>query len=329
MHLFASNRIDTRGPFPRGFGVRVDPAQPAVLDPMATRLTNYTVRTQTACGTDDCLVVWQAPGSNGEYETDAFFAVRASRSSGLSVDGVPFMIAGYGAGTWPSVACDGATCVTVWQGVGGLVGTRVDLTTGVVSDPNGVVLNAQLVDAPAVACESGACLIAWGGAYAYAERYDLANGVVIDASALQLSTNAAYSAPAVSCGAATCLVTWQEHPSGGAWEIHGARVDLATGAIADADLLLATTAVTGLYAPAQDVACEGDDCYVLWQHVRAGDPDLFLTRVAKQTDTVLDPLGVALTATPELESGPAIAADGSGNYTIAYSRRQRAFPARA
>jgi hypothetical protein len=313
--------IDTRGPFPRGFGVRVDPTQPAVLDASASRLGSYTTRIRTGCGTADCLVAWEVPGSNGEFEADAIYAVRASRATGLAIDGAPFVIANFGYLTSPSVACEGDGCVVVWQSVGTIVGTRVDLTTGVVTDPDGVILSAQAGSAPSIACANGSCLLAWAGAYAYAARYDLATGVVADAPALQLSTGAFYtSMPAVACGATSCLASWLEHPTGSAWEIHGARVDLATGAIADADLLLATSTATGLYAPTQDVACEGDDCFVVWQDVRGGVPDLFLTRVDKHTDAVLDLQGTALTASPDLEKAPAIATDGSGNYVVAYSR---------
>ena len=306
---------------PRTYGVRVDPSSGAVLDAQAVALTPNIADQQDkiACEGSECLMVWEVPGTNGEYVSNTVAAVRIDRSSGLAIDGSPIFLES-GVNGFPNVGCSGDKCVVVWATLGTLPMkiTRINLTTGAVSDPGGVDFLPGLP--LGVSCAGGVCLAASESSVA---RIDLTTGSVLDPLGIAIPAAPFHGSPAVSCSAATCLIVWsQSLDSGSTWALQGERFDLVTGAFEDPNAIAITTAGPNLHGYA--VACEGSDCLVVWAAVNGGNPDLFAARIDNSTGTVLDPNGFALTATPELESSPVLAADGAGHFLLLYSRPDNA-----
>src|SRR5262249_8786018 len=113
-------------------------------------------------------------------------------------------------------------------------GTLIDTTPLPLMSPAALALDTR------VACNGTDCLVAFADVrdpannYAiYTNRFDAATGTVLDANDTLVSTAFAVQKPSVGCIGTSCVVAYESFPTGQQTQIWGARVDLATGALAD------------------------------------------------------------------------------------------------
>lgn len=131
-------------------------------------------------------------------------------------------------------------------------------------------------------------------------------GAPLDATPIVISGKAVDEAgPSVACGGGVCLVLW--HAQGTAYDVIGARVNPATGAVLDP----AGIAVAGGYLDQMNpsVAYDGAQFLAAWRDQRTGYDEIYAARIST-AGSVLDTKGVRLA--PAYGTRPSAACGGGG-----------------
>jgi hypothetical protein len=171
---------------------------------------------------------------------------------------------------------------------------------------------------PAVAFDGSNYLVVWEDSRGdtrdiYAARVS-ASGIVLDSSGIAISA-AAYDqcSPAVAFDGTNYLVTWEDYRSGSEWDIYCARVS-SSGSVLDTSGVPLSTAISDQRYPA--VGFDGVSYLVVWDDLRAGDHDVYATRV-DTSGGVRDTAGVAVSTATGGQFSPALAFDGT-NYLVVW-----------
>ena len=344
---------DTRGGDNDIYAARVATADGTLLDGpsnaggigMAIAAGDQTVPA-IACDATRCLVVWQDSRSGNADIYGARFAIATHAIVDSASAGIPISTNVF-AQSAPQVASDGANFFAVWQDFrttvdNNIFGARIASATGTVIDGSGDSGGLSLCAAtknqnvPSIAYDATAAtfIVAWQDARGanddvWGERVDSTgtiNAADATSSGVQI-TNAAgnQDKPRVSSDGTNALVVWQDVRNGNN-DIFGARVALTTSdagaALVDATGIAISLSSNKESGPA--VAYDGSANYLLaWSDLRAGNLDIYGTRVRASDGTVLDTSGIvianALTSAsaPAAQQSPAIAF-GGGNFFVAW-----------
>jgi hypothetical protein len=225
---------------------------------------------------------------------------------------------------YPRIAFAGSSFLLVWEddrdGSYDIYGARVT-GAGVVQDTSGIAMSTATNDQwfPAVAYDGTNFFVVWQDGLGissgiYGARVTPA-GTVLDPRGIPVCTTAsAQHDPALSFDGTNYLVAWEDSRSGPPFDIYGARVTKA-GVVLDTSGIAICAAVNGQWEPA--VAFDGTAYLVVWSDLRNGVFDVYGTRVTK-AGVVLDPSGIIVSATSNVQWYPAIVFDGT-NYLVVWS----------
>jgi hypothetical protein len=246
----------------------------------------------------------------------------------LDPPGEPFAMGGfpvYGAeGAYrasPAGAFDGTNYLIAWEeerdGALDIFAARVSLS-GAVLDPEGIYVSSGPAGAarPAVAFDGINYLVVWadlrGGSWdVYGARVSK-DGDVLDPEGIAIATGpGAQSNPTAAYSGSRYLVVWSDDSQGGWVDVRGAILDTG-GSVIEKDILVSAsitrTVPGGPWGPS--VAGDGSSFMVVWQSLRGSTWDVYCSRVTPSGE-VLDPAGIAVTASEEEEWYPWIASNGS------------------
>jgi hypothetical protein len=199
-------------------------------------------------------------------------------------------------------------------------------STGAALDSGGFLIDTSITsvrapgdqEEPAVAFDGTNFLVVWQDARAgfydiYAARVSPA-GIVLDSSAIAVSSVAAGQRfPAVVFDGTDFLVVWSDERNG-AYDIYGARVTPA-GTVLDPSGIPVSTAASDQWYPA--VAFDGTNCIVVWQDYRNGGYDIYGARVTP-AGIVLDPSGIPVSTVMNGQWYPAVTFDGA-NFLVVWT----------
>ncbi|MFH1313835.1 MAG: hypothetical protein ABIJ00_11505 [Candidatus Eisenbacteria bacterium] len=140
------------------------------------------------------------------------------------------------------------------------------------------------------------------------------DGSGVDPAAFPISTAAAYqSHPELAFDGGNYLAVWHEWRSATGYDIRGVRV-AADGTVLDPGGIVISARTTDELDPA--VSFDGTNYLVVWQDERSGSFDIYAARIDIDGN-VLNPSGIALSATADQEEYPAVAFDGT-NYFVSW-----------
>ncbi|MBI4953407.1 MAG: hypothetical protein HY908_15360, partial [Myxococcales bacterium] len=317
--------LDSRNGPSQIFCARVG-ADATVLDPVGTLVASavwFRGEPEVAFDGTSYLVAWQDDRNGVDYDV---FAARVSGGAVLDPGG--FLVASAAsAQATPAVAFAGSSWLVVWADARSgadwdIYGARVS-ATGAVLDPAGIPIarasNRQ--EAPAVSFGGSTWLVVWqdfrGGVDPdiYGVRVD-GGGVVLDPSGIAISVAAGrQEAPSVAFDGSQWLVAWSDFRGGATADVYAARVS-AAGAVLDPGGLPVSTATNHQQLPA--VAFDGANWVVAWEDWRSWatlSRDVYAARVSP-SGVVLDPAGIAVTATSAETLAPVIASDGTRTLVV-------------
>ncbi|MDC0745680.1 hypothetical protein [Polyangium mundeleinium] len=130
----------------------------------------------------------------------------------------------------------------------------------------------------------------------------------VDATSQLLSRAAnAQARPAVAYNGTNYLAVWEDRRPGTTTDIYGARLT-TSGAVLDPSGIAISQATGSEYSPS--VASLGTDWLVAWTDGRAGNDDVYATRVSG-TGSALDPSGLPIATATGSQSTPAVSSDGT------------------
>jgi len=290
------------------YGARVTPAG-VVLDPSGiaiSRVANDQCWPALAFGGTDFLVVWQ-DSRDGSY--DIYGARVTPDGVLLDTSGIAISTAASNQES-PALAFDGTNFLVAWADDGrgdttyyDIYGARVTPAGGVL-DTSGIAISTADDHQwyPALAFDGTNFLVVWRDLRS--GRYDIFGtrvtpaGAVLDPSGRAISIAADYPwyPAALAFGGTNFLVVWQDSRSG-RFDIYGARVTPAGGAL-DPTGIAISTAADDQWFPA--VAFDGANFRVVWSEERNGSYDIYGARV-----------------TPDIavfDSGPVVRQDGNQWY---------------
>jgi hypothetical protein len=315
---------DTRGPSFDVYGARVTQSG-TVLDPDGIAITTAANMQESPSVSFDganYLVVWEDWNSGITRE---IYGGRVD-PSGNQLDTIPIAISSAGVNEWhwhPSVAFDGTNYLVVWSewhetGLDDIYGARVS-QSGVVLDTTSIVIfaapNHQIY--PVVSFDGTNYLVAWedrrSDSDIYATRVNQ-SGVVLDTTGIAISAtlDVQEEEPSVAFDGTNYLVVWDDYRNSGSnADIYGARVN-QSGVVVDTGGIAISAAQS--YQFRASAAFDGANYLVVWDDYRnsGSNADIYGARV-NQSGVVLDPSGIAISTTSEIQHDPSVTFDGT-NY---------------
>lgn len=229
-----------------------------------------------------------------------------------------------GDATWASSAGESFVVATRWE-PGELV---LEVPPAILAAPGALKLtvNAERqVDAPITGSPTGAesrstqlafsgaqYLAVWqdqraGNSDIYGTRLST-TGAVLDTRSLAIATGAEPQvAPTVAVVGAAYLVVWENRSTG---DLEYATVTPSTGVVTPRGAVAATPAV---FDAKPQLAARGSEALLVWESTGG---DVFAARFAGGTFGA----PVAIAATPDPETEPAVAANPAGGYLVAFTR---------
>ncbi|MCY1075747.1 hypothetical protein [Archangium lansingense] len=265
-------------------------------------------------GMDNWFVVWE--DARGAESMDIYGARVMQDGQVADPEGIAIGT-GAAAQRHPAVTFNDTSWLTVWMdegsdSTGDIRGARVS-TEGVVLDSPALVIAAAAgaQRSPRVASRYGSSLVVWEDSRQgsdtdiYGARVTQ-QGVVLDASALVISSapNSQY-APVVAASPNEFLVVWEELGSG-EWNLQGTRV-MYDGSV-QAPAIVVSAAAGTQSSPA--VATNGNEFLVVWSNQRMGDPETDIQGALVRMGSVSPPVELSL------DEGSASAAN-EGNVKVA------------
>jgi hypothetical protein len=278
------------------------------------------------------LVVWEEyDGTTLNYD---IYGRRLSGADASPVDAAAIPISTAGRDQeFPALAWDGTNYLVVWHDYRGggsydIYGARVKAADGAVLDAAGFPISAaaEAQMYPAVAWDGADYLVVWQDLRSrtswdvYGARVHGADRSVLEAGGVVVSAASDHQQlPDVAWDGTDFLVVWQDRRSTTSYDIYGSRVG-ADGAVRDGAGIPIATPTSAQSSPA--VAWDGTNAFVVWEDDRTGKGlDVFGARVSGADASVLDPDGLAVSDSSNLQYGPAVAWDGA-NYLIAWADRR-------
>jgi hypothetical protein len=277
----------------------------------------------------DPVVAWNGSKFLVAFQQDTDIAGVLVGADGVPL-GAPFTIsAATGTQANPAVAASGSTFLVTWEDARNgatldVYGARVD-GNGAVLDPAGIAISTAANDQarPDVSWNGQQFMVAWhdlrnGGTQdIYAARVDAANGAVLDANGIAVSTAVqSQMYPRIAFDGTNHLVVWRDYRSGTSYDIYGARLSPA-GNVLDAGGIVINKATGQQRLP--DVAWNGSNFVAMWEDRRGGTSyDIYAARITS-AGTVLDPSGVAVAKNSADEADVALACNGSGTCSGVWS----------
>jgi hypothetical protein len=300
--------LDTRGADIDLYGARLD-ATGAMLDPAGIAIaatTGVPDRISVGSNGSGWLVAWENGSGN----------IAAARVSGAGavLDGTPLLL---GAGNGPRVAGGSSDYAVVWFDYNTnyrVLGRRVS-AGGTILDPMQIVIAADGYW-PGIGWNGTSWLLPYttttglNAGSVHARRL-YADGSV-DASPIPITsappTGGDFSVAALG---GQWLVTWNQST-----DIRAIRIS-AAGAKVDASSFVVSNALNDQTRPR--AASDGTNYWIVWQDARvdANSADVYGTRVSP-AGAVLDPSGLAISATTYDEIAPSIAGGPAGTLLVAY-----------
>jgi hypothetical protein len=313
---------DWRNDDPDIYGTRIDQAG-IVLDTAGITISNAYERQGLpfiAFDGGNFLVTW-IDERNGSFSDDIY----GSRVTpqGIVIDTSGLLISNADdRQIKPAVAFDSINGLISWHdfrsGKADIYGTRINTSTGVILDTNGILVSSQAYSQydPAVASDGTDYLLTFtdtrnGWCDIFGARIDHL-GVIIDPAGFPIST-AAWDQlnPAVSFDGAEYLAIWQDCRNGD-FDIYGTRISQA-GVVLDTSGFVISTAAGGQKYPA--LAFDGTNYLAVWEDYRNGVSDIYGARIT--TDgSVIDTLGLAISLATDYQWFPAIAFDGTNYFVV-------------
>lgn len=203
--------------------------------------------------------------------------------------------------------------LVVWQAGNAVYGRRVRSDGAVLGTSESMLSPGAKAWWPRVAfgTASSGWTVTWAGdPDLYSVRVD-AQGAVVGAPQVKVSAGDV-GMPAVASNGSECLVVWYE--LNGSWDIFGKRISV-DGNVLDSQPRLVSMTNNRQRTPA--VAFDGTNHLVLWADDRNGT-ELRAARVGA-TGEVLDKVPIEVTSTPEPESAPDVAFNGT-DYLAVWTR---------
>jgi hypothetical protein len=303
-----------------GVGPELPTADPVPTDSVPGTQINATA----AFDGENYLVVWEDERS---FVAADIYGARV-RPDGTVVERVDVPIStAVGHQREPDVTFDGTNFLVTWtDGRNGsdtdVYGARVS-RAGAVLDAAGVAIATGPGDqrSPAQVFDGTNHFVTWTDQVGEAAEIHGARvspaAVVVDAPAIVVSGDAyPYTSPDVAFNGTDHLVVWAvAGPADDPWarDVHGARVD-PEGTVLDATAIVVATGDADQELPA--VASDGSAFLVVWHDQGPGE-EIRGARVAAD-GAVVDPAGIALTATPSADETEPAVAFGAGNYLVAW-----------
>lgn len=227
-----------------------------------------------------------------------------------------------------AVGSHGAGFMVLWAAGGDLFGSTMAKTgTGSLSLPFSIssYTGIQAYPALAHASSSNNYVVVWeqpgsGKGRIVASRVTTSGTSLDPLPGVKVSDGSVNQVqPAVACSATQCLVVWQDlrNVSGSLYDIYGRRFNPSTGSVIDNTDRLIAQAPGYLQIP--EVAFDGVDYLVVWQHPPAsGGEDVYGARFTT-TGTVSDQGGVAISTAGGYSKGyPQVACDGAGGCLVVW-----------
>ena len=310
--------------------------------PLCT-VTNNQTTPVAAINHGTVLVTWRDQRVRNNRTNDIFGTrVNFTNNTVNVLDPLGIVISSNGVSQNPAICTLSNEFLVVWSdkrsnGVSGtdVYGARVD-TNGVIIDTNGFAICANVGNQvnPVVSGNSSNALVVWTdprnsadtGNDIYGTRISTL-GVVEDTNDILVSKSGSeQSSPAVAFNGTNYLVVWQDERNfmTNSTDILGTRVS-AAGSVLDLHGINICTQLAAQQHPS--VGASGGVFLVAWEDSRnlAFDGvDIYATRV-DGTGAVLDPAGLALSATPNNKSAPSVAGNQS-TFLIAWDDPQNAVP---
>lgn len=266
------------------------------------------------------LVVWEEL-RDGSY-VDIFGTRVSADGTVLDPQGIAISTAPGGQSS-AAVAFDGTNHLVVWADsrngfYSDIYAARVSVEGGVL-DSAGICISRTTEDqvSPDVVFDGTDYLVVWAdyriGWYSYdvyGARVTIEGGVLDPGGILISSGVAEEGSPSVATDGTNSLVVWEDYRNNVYYDIYGARVSVE-GAVLDPAGIPISRATGSQNCP--DVAFGGEGYLVVWQDRRGGtNLDIYGARVGTG-GSVLDTLGIAISAAAIDQWLPAVAFDGT-NY---------------
>lgn len=154
----------------------------------------------------------------------------------------------------------------------------------------------------------------------HAARVTTAGKVVDPAPGIQVSDGTVQQVqPAVACSPTECLVVWQDlrNVNGSTYDIYGRRFNPVQGKVTGTGDIMIGTSTDG-YLQIPDVAWDGINYLVVWQHPRKGSgEDAYAARVSK-AGVLLDTTPVAISQGTDSSSYTNVACDDAGGCLVTW-----------
>lgn len=310
--------------------------------PLCT-VTNSQTTPVAAINHGTVLVTWRDQRVRNNRTNDIFGTrVNFTNNTVNVLDPLGIVISSNGVSQTPAICAFTNGFLVVWSdkrsnSVSGtdIYGARVD-TNGVLTDTNGFAICADSGNQvnPALAANSSNALVVWTdprnsadtGNDIYGTRIS-SLGVVEDTNDILISRSGSEeSSPAVAFNGTNYLVVWQDERNfmTNSTDIIGTRVS-AAGTVLDLHGINICTQLAAQQHPS--VGASGGEFLVAWEDSRnlaIDGVDIYGTRV-DGTGAVLDPAGLALSATVNNKFVPSVAGNQS-TFLVAWNDTQAAAP---
>lgn len=267
-------------------------------------------------GGGNYFVVWDVNGAN-------IYGTRVSQT-GTVLDPNGIAISTANNDQWyPSITFDGTNYFAVWEDwrdEGDIYGARID-TTGMVLDPNGIVISSTLLTdelVPSVAFGGSNYFVAWtlDEDKIIGARVNLV-GTVLDSAGILVSYGVnRQDNSAIAFDGTNYFVVWFDIRDDTSY-ICGTRVN-PTGVILDSTVIKISAVVLGHFSPYLQVAYGNGNYLIVWNDFITNFPDIYAARV--NTDGVLlDTISIPISTAIYAQWYPKVTFDGSNFLIVWYN----------
>ena len=304
------------------YGARVN-SSGTILDPagiLVTMQSNNQWNPQVAFDGTNYLVVWE---DNRTGSSDIYGARVSPTGVILNPIGFPISTAPNDQYS-PEVIFGGGNYFVVWQdsrnGNTDIYGTRVN-SSGTVLDLSGIPISTAIDDQGSIQLVFGGnnYFVVWSD-YRSGSGFDIygarvsTTGTVLDPTGIPISTANYYQwYPQVVFDGNNYFVVWSDYRSGSGSDIYGARISTG-GTVLDPTGIPISTTDDHQWNP--QVVFGDNNYFVVWEDNRAGNTDIYGTRVST-AGTVLDPTGIPISTAYDWQQSPQVLFDGT-DYVVVW-----------